>query len=87
MTISKKRLNQITQIKDSDINYSDIPQLDETFWKKAKLIKPVNKEAVSIRLDSDVLNWFKGKGKGYQSIINSVLKTYVEALKSQRALS
>ncbi|MBD2151399.1 BrnA antitoxin family protein [Pseudanabaena sp. FACHB-1277] len=41
------------------------------------MIVPITKKAVSIRLDSDVLDWFKGQGKGYQSIINNVLRTYV----------
>jgi uncharacterized protein (DUF4415 family) len=41
------------------------------------MVTPIAKKAVSIRLDSDVLDWFKDQGKGYQSIINNVLRTYV----------
>jgi uncharacterized protein (DUF4415 family) len=41
------------------------------------MVTLIAKKAVSIRLDSDVLDWFKEQGKGYQSIINNVLRTYV----------
>ena len=80
MSISKKRLAKIKAIKDSEIDYSDIPELNASFWKKAKLSMPQKKEAISLRVDSSVLEWFKSHGKGYQSLMNAVLKTYVEAL-------
>jgi uncharacterized protein (DUF4415 family) len=79
MTISRKRLKEIASIKDSQIDYSDISELDDAFWKKAKLVMPENKKAISLRVDNDVLKWFKAKGKGYQSLMNAVLKTYVDA--------
>ena len=79
MSISKKRLKKIASKEDSSIDYSEIAELDESFWKKAKLIEPETKQAVSLRLDSDILKWFKKQGKGYQSLINAVLKTYVHA--------
>jgi uncharacterized protein (DUF4415 family) len=41
------------------------------------LAKPATKKAVSIRLDSDVLEWFKNQGKGYQTLINTVLRFYI----------
>jgi uncharacterized protein (DUF4415 family) len=66
-------------MKDSEINYSEIPELDEAFFKNAKVVLPEPKAAVSIRLDKDVLNWFKNQGGGYQTKINAVLKTYVKA--------
>lgn len=66
-------------MKDSEIDYSDIPELDEVFFKNAKLVLPEPKTAVSIRLDKDVLAWFKKQGGGYQTKINAVLKTYVKA--------
>ena len=54
-------------MKDSQIDYSDIPETDENFWKDAKLTLP-EKKAISIRLDKDILDWLKAGGKGYQSI-------------------
>jgi uncharacterized protein (DUF4415 family) len=77
MSISRKRLEEIQNIPDEEIDTSDIPELDDRFWENAKMVVPVSKKAVSIRLDSDILDWFKGQGKGYQSTINNVLRTYV----------
>jgi len=77
MSISQSRLEEILNIPDDAIDTSDIPELDDRFWENAKMIVPITKKAVSIPLDSDVLDWFKGQGKGYQSIINNVLRTYV----------
>jgi uncharacterized protein (DUF4415 family) len=79
MPISKKRLAEIAAIPDSQIDYSDIPELDEDFWKHAKLVMPDKKVPVSLRVDQKVLTWFKKQGKGYQSKINAVLSYYVQA--------
>lgn len=79
---SKTDWERIDALSDEDIDYSDIPELDETFWKKAKLVVPKKKERLSMRIDSDVLAWFKAKGKGYQTTINAVLKSYIEAHKT-----
>ena len=78
MTISPKRIEELRSISDADIDLSDIPELDESFWDKAKMIQPANKKAISLRLDQEVLDWFKDQGKGYKSLINSVLRSYVE---------
>lgn len=83
MSISKRRVKKITSIKDSDIDYSDISELDAAFWKNTKLVEPPSKKAVSIRLDTDILDWFKLQGKGYQSLMNSVLKTFVQAKRNK----
>lgn len=77
MNISQNRLQEILNIPDDKIDTSDIPELDDHFWENAKMITPITKKAVSLRLDSDVLDWFKNQGKGYQSVINNVLRTYV----------
>lgn len=79
MNISKKKLEEIDSIPDEDIDLSDIPELDESFWKKAKLRMPLRKEAISFRVDQDVLDWFRSQGKGYQTHMNAVLRTYMEA--------
>ncbi|MCE5327190.1 MAG: BrnA antitoxin family protein [Planctomycetaceae bacterium] len=65
-------------MKDSEIDTSDIPELDDEFFAKAKLVVPPPKQAVSIRLDADVVDWFKRKGRGYQTRINGILRIYVE---------
>ncbi|MTJ10481.1 BrnA antitoxin family protein [Anabaena sp. UHCC 0204] len=77
MSISPKRLKEIQNIPDAAIDTSDIPELDEQFWETAKMVKPITKKAISIRLDSDVLEWFQQQGKGYQSMMNNVLRSYI----------
>ncbi len=62
---------------DEDIDFSDIPKLGSDFWKNAKLRMPQTKDSVTIRLDHDVLTWFRGMGRGYQTKINAILKSYM----------
>ena len=78
MPISKKRLKEIAKIRDSEIDYSDIAELGPEFWKNAKVVFPPPKKAVTLRVDIDVLDWFKKGGKGYQSRMNAVLRSYME---------
>jgi uncharacterized protein (DUF4415 family) len=68
-------------LKDNEIDFSDIPELDKAFFKRATLRLPEPKTAVTIRLDRQVLNWFKTKGPGYQTRINALLRAYMEAHK------
>jgi len=61
------------------INYSDIPETDENFWKNAEIHLPKRKQVVTMRLDPEVVEWFREKGRGYQTKINAILKSYIEA--------
>jgi uncharacterized protein (DUF4415 family) len=65
------------QMRD-DPDWSDFMDID---WSNATIVYPVEKQAVSIRLDSDVLDFFKKQGKGYQTRINAVLRSYVQEMK------
>jgi len=65
-------------MKDAEIDYSDIPPLDKDFFKKA-VVWPGTKKQLTLRLDPDVVDFFKKQGRGYQTTINAVLKKYVEA--------
>ena len=51
---------------------------DAEFWKKARVVIPAAKQTMTIRLDADLLEWFRKK-KGYQTRINAVLRTYMDA--------
>jgi uncharacterized protein (DUF4415 family) len=51
---------------------------DAAFWKKARVVIPAAKQTITIRLDEDLLAWLR-KQKGYQTRINAVLRTYMEA--------
>ena len=80
---SKTDWSQLNKMKDEKIDYSDIAELDEAFFKNAEVRMPA-KQSVTIRLDSDVLTWFKEQGKGYQSRINKLLRVYMDAHRTQR---
>ena len=79
MSISKQRLREIEAIKDEDIDYSDIPEAGEDFWQRAELQMPRPKKGVYVRLDADVLDWLKSKGKGYQTRMNAMLRALMES--------
>lgn len=72
-------VQRLRNMKDEEIDYSDIPELDAAFFEKAVIVLPKPKASVSIRLDQEVLDWFKSQGKGYQTRINALLRAYMEA--------
>jgi len=74
----KENLKIIANIRDEDIDYSDIPEIDEEFLKHAKIIYPKHKKRITIRIDEDVLAYYKSLGSGYQTKINAILKYYAE---------
>ena len=75
----KSDLKRIDALRDEDIDYTDIPALDEDFFKEARVVVPPGKKQLTLRLDADVLAWLKAQGKGYQSRINAILRMYYEA--------
>ena len=76
-SLSKTNYKKINKLSDNDINYSDIPETDEKFWSDAQIIFPTKKTHLSIRLDDDIISWFKQFGRGYQTKINAVLRSYI----------
>jgi len=63
------------------------PPLPEDFWKHAKVVYPESpKEQVTVRFDADILEWFKEQGRGYQTRMNAVLRSYYEAHKDEHEL-
>lgn len=88
---SKTDWDKLHAMPNKGIDYSDIPPLDSEFFRKGELRMPKSKPLISIRIDPDVLEWFKSQGTGYQTRINAVLRMYMEAqrpnkpLKSDRA--
>jgi uncharacterized protein (DUF4415 family) len=73
----KVAIEQLRNIKDEDIDFSDIPELDEKFWANARhrpMFKVV-KASTTVRIDSDVIAWLKSYGKGYQTRINAILRS------------
>jgi uncharacterized protein (DUF4415 family) len=75
-----QRLDAMT---DEDIDFSDCPEVTPEMFAKAMVRRglPVAKAKtqVTLRIDSDVLEWFKSQGRGYQTQINQLLRAYMEA--------
>jgi len=53
------------------------------FWDKAQVFLPENKRQITLRLDADVIRWFRASGRGYQSRMGAVLKSYIAAQKKR----
>lgn len=72
----RRQLEALAKMPDSEIDTSDAPVLPDSMWKDAvrgRFYRPV-KEAVSLRLDADVLAWLKKDGRGYQTRVNQILR-------------
>jgi len=75
-------LERLRSMKDEEIDLSDIPELDESFFDKAVVMAPKPKSSVCLKLDQEVVEWFKSQGKGYQNRINSLLRAYMETYRA-----
>lgn len=73
---SRTDWKRLAAMKDREIDTSDIAELGDDFFRNAELRVPP-KQAVTIRLDADVLEWFKDQGQGYQTRINQLLRMYM----------
>ena len=72
----RKKLAMIAERPESEIDFSDLPPLDESFWKNAvrnPYYRPV-KQQLTVRLDADVVAWLRRQGRGYQTRLNRVLR-------------
>ena len=72
-------LEELAALPDAEIDTSDVPELGDDFFRNAKLVMPAGKRQVTLRIDADVLDWFRAQGKGYQSRMNAVLRAYMAA--------
>ena len=66
------------QIQKGIVGDPDVHPTDAAFWKGARVVMPQAKRTVTIRLDADLLAWLR-REKGYQTRINAVLRSYMEA--------
>lgn len=78
LTPAHQRIAQkLSAMRDEDIDLFDVPEQED--WKGARrgvFYKPI-KQQLTLRLDADVVDWFKQQGEGYQSRINAALRAYV----------
>ena len=78
---------KLRKLTDADIDASianDPDWSDDWHWSDAVLVIPPKKKAISIRVDEDVLDYFKHEGAGYQRRINAVLRSFVQQKKSKK---
>ena len=83
--------HKLRRMSDADIHAGiesdpDAHPTNEDFWKDAKIVLPTRKEVVTIRLDADLLAWFRQQ-RGYQTRINAILRSYMKAHASDARLS
>ena len=73
--------------RGEDQTREDAPEaesLGEEFWKHARVVTPTGKTSVHLRLDSDIVEWFRAQGKGHLTRMNAVLRAYVDAHRRER---
>jgi uncharacterized protein (DUF4415 family) len=68
---------RLSDLPDEDIDTSDIPELDESFFNQA-ILKEVSQQAINLTLDSDIVEWLKQQSH-YQQKINQLLRDYMQA--------
>ena len=73
----EEQLAYLEQVKDEDIDFSDIPEVKSLAGAiRGKFYRPV-KQHVTMRIDADILAWFKSQNPKYQTAINQVLRDYM----------
>lgn len=78
-------LEALAAMPDEELNYSDIPELDETFWANAKYVEPEGTQQITLRVKKSVVEAYKSTGKGYQTRMNGVLESYATTVLKQRS--
>ena len=72
---------EVAALPDDAIDTSEIPELDASFWRNARIREPEGTEQVTLRVKKSVLATFKATGKGYQTRMNAVLEAYARTLR------
>jgi uncharacterized protein (DUF4415 family) len=77
---------RVDALNDKDLDKTDIPEISPEMFARGMVrrgLKPASrKQQLTIRVDGDVLDWYKRQGQGYQTKINSLLRAYMDAHKS-----
>jgi uncharacterized protein (DUF4415 family) len=83
---SRTDWKRVDALKDKDIDLSDIQEMPPEMFARAIVrrgLKPVSRKAqLTLRVDSDVLDWYRKQGQGYQTKINALLRAYMDAHKA-----
>jgi uncharacterized protein (DUF4415 family) len=84
---SKTDWDRVPAMTEEDIEAAakagpDAPPLDDEFWRTARVVIPPPRKHTGIRIDADVLDWFRRQGRGWETRMNAVLRAYYEAHRS-----
>ena len=83
---SRTDWKRVDGLEDEEIDLSDVPEVSPEMFARAIVrrgLKPVSRKAqLTLRVDSDVLDWFRKQGQGYQTKINALLRAYMDAHKA-----
>jgi uncharacterized protein (DUF4415 family) len=77
-TLTQTDWKQLESLSDDKIDTSDIPELDESFFTQAQL-RQVSQQTVNLKLDTDIIKWFKEQGLSYQTQANRLLRHYMQS--------
>lgn len=79
-TRSRTDWKRVLAMRDDQIDLTEIPQVNEAWFREAVFV-PGKKQQVTLRIDPDVIAFFRKQGRGYQTAINAVLRKYMQARK------
>ena len=80
--MTEEQKQALRHLRDEDIDLSDIPEQTGGGWRRvSELVPAENKQQITLRLDADVIAFFRGTGRRYQSRINAALRDYVNSQK------
>ncbi|HQU93035.1 MAG TPA: BrnA antitoxin family protein [Pyrinomonadaceae bacterium] len=86
--VSETDWERVRNMRDEDIDFSDLPEVTPEMFANAivrKGFKPLpNKQQITLRIDQDVITFFREQGQGYQTKINQLLRAYMDAHKAAR---
>ena len=81
------RLRRMTEAQIARTSPPELADLPEDFWDDAEVVVPEAKQAISLRVDRDVLEWFRRAGPRYQTRINAILRTFMNRMQKRAAVS
>lgn len=89
LTNSRTDLTRLDTMTDEEIDFSDLPEVTPDMFAKAVVkrgLRPRTKRQLTLRVDQDVIEWFKQQGRGYQTQINILLRAYMDAKEEEMQL-
>jgi len=78
--VDREQLDNMTEEEIMRTSPPELANLPPDFWESAVVVPPISKEPISLRVDDDVLQWFRKGGRRYQSRMNAVLRSYMIAM-------